>query len=126
MAVFFVLAFLALIEKVAGTLQKLLLPLAHLDGMHTMVRGDLLKGLAATDGFHGHLGLELRAVGSSFAHRWDAPGGGDAASQRLTMGPVQKTRLPQPDQPSCESVDWGGGASIDRGPDHSRGLLALV
>jgi hypothetical protein len=57
-----------------------------------MVSGDLLEGLAATDGFHGHLGLELRAVGSSLAHRWEAPSGGGAPPQRLTMGPVQKSQ----------------------------------
>jgi hypothetical protein len=77
----------------AGTLQELLLLLAHLDGMPAMVSGNLLKGLAATDRFHGHLGLELRAVGSSLAHRWEAPGGVDAPPQRLTMGPVQKSQI---------------------------------
>jgi hypothetical protein len=40
---------------VAGTLQQLLLPLAHLDRVHRMLRDDLLEDLAATDRFHGDL-----------------------------------------------------------------------
>lgn len=59
--------------------------------------GDLLEGLAATDGFHGHLGLELRAVSSSLAHCWEAPGGDGAPPRRLTMGPVQKNQTTSED-----------------------------
>jgi hypothetical protein len=56
-----------------------------------MVRSDLLKGLAAGNGLHGHTGLELGAVGSASSHRWGTPGWGCAPPQRLTMALVQKT-----------------------------------
>jgi hypothetical protein len=55
-------------EQVAGALQQLLLPLAHLDRVHRMISGDLLERLAATDRLHGDLGLELGAMGAAFAH----------------------------------------------------------
>jgi len=89
LALIIVPAFLARIIGLAGTLQELLLPLAHLDGMHAMVSGNLLEGLATTDRFHGHLGLKLRTVGTAFAHRWEPPFKGGAQPQRLKMGPVQ-------------------------------------
>jgi hypothetical protein len=79
-------------EQVAGTLQQLLLPLAHLDRVHRVVGGDLLERLATTDRLHGDPGLELGAVGSAFAHRWEPLLRGGAPPQRLTMGPVQKTQ----------------------------------
>jgi hypothetical protein len=58
-------------EQVAGALQELLLPLAHLDRVHRVVSGNLLERLATTDRLHGDPGLELGAVGSAFAHRWE-------------------------------------------------------
>jgi hypothetical protein len=79
-------------EQVAGTLQQLLLPLAHLDRVHRMISGDLLERLAATDRLHGDLGLELGAMGAAFAHRWDPPLRGSAPPHRLTMEPVQKSQ----------------------------------
>ena len=57
-----------------------------------MVGGNLLKSLPAADRFHGDLGFELWAMGSSVAHRWEALGWGGAPPQRLTMDPVQKSQ----------------------------------
>ena len=66
-----VLALLAAGEQLAGTIQQLPLPLAHLDGVDGVIGGDLLNRLAATDRLHGDPGLELGAVGSALAHRWE-------------------------------------------------------
>jgi len=71
---------------------QLFLPLAHLDWVHRMVGGNLLKGLAAAHHFHSDLCLELWTVSSTVAHRWDAFGWGGAPPQRLTMDPVQKSQ----------------------------------
>lgn len=86
------LCLLAPREHVAGALQKLLLRLAYLDRVHRMVGGDLLERLATTDRLHGDLGLELRAMGAAFAHRWEPPFRGGAPPHRLTMDLVQKNQ----------------------------------
>jgi hypothetical protein len=75
-----------------GTLSRLLLPLAHLDGVYRMINSDLLERLAATDRLHGDLGLELGAMGAVLAYRWEPPFKGGAPPQRLTLNPVQKTQ----------------------------------
>ena len=54
-------------EQVAGAIQQLLLPLAHLDRVDRVVGGNLLERLATTDRLHGDPGLELGAVGASLA-----------------------------------------------------------
>jgi hypothetical protein len=87
---------LTLLLLARGALQQLPLPLAVLDRVNGMVSGDLLDRLAATDSFHGAPGLELGTVGAALAHRWEAPGGGDAPPQRLTMGVVQKNQSTSP------------------------------
>ena len=58
-------------EQLAGTLQQLLLPLAHLDRVNAVISGDLLDRLGATNRLHGDLGLELGAVGAAVAHWWE-------------------------------------------------------
>jgi hypothetical protein len=55
---------------------------------------DLLDRLAATDRLHANPGLELGAVSTAVAHRWEPPSRGSTPPQRLTMGPVRKTRPP--------------------------------
>jgi hypothetical protein len=59
----FVLALATPCEQLAGAIQQLQLPLAHLDRVNGVISSDLLDRLATTDRFHGDLGLELRAVG---------------------------------------------------------------
>ena len=66
-----VLSLLAPDEQLAGSIEQLPLPLAHLDWMDGMVGGDLLDRLAATDRLHGDPGLELGTVGAALAHRWE-------------------------------------------------------
>ena len=58
-------------EQLAGTLQQLLLPLAHLDRVNAVISGDLLDRLGATNRLHGDLDLELGAVGAAVAHWWE-------------------------------------------------------
>ena len=58
-------------EQLAGTLQQLLLPLAHLDRVNAVISGDLLDRLGTTNRLHGDLGLELGAVGAAVAHWWE-------------------------------------------------------
>jgi len=58
-------------EQLAGAIEELPLPLAHLDRVDGVIGGDLLDRLAATDGLHGDSGLELRDVGSALAHWWE-------------------------------------------------------
>ena len=70
-----VLGFLAPGEQLAGSIQQLPLPLAHLDGVDGVIGGDLLDRLAATDRLHGDSGLELRAVGAALAHWWEPRSG---------------------------------------------------
>jgi len=71
MALVLVLGLHAPGEQLAGALQHLLLPLAHLDGVNGVISGDLLDGLAATDRLHGDPGLELGAVSAALAHWWE-------------------------------------------------------
>jgi len=66
-----VLGVLAPAEQLAGTVQQLPFPLAHLDRVDGVVSGDLLDRLAATDRLHGDSGLELGAVGAALAHWWE-------------------------------------------------------
>jgi hypothetical protein len=66
-----VLSLLAPDEQLAGPIEQLPLPLAHLDWMDGMVGGDFLDRLAATDRLHGDPGLELGTVGAAHAHRWE-------------------------------------------------------
>ena len=66
-----VLALLAPGEKLAGTIEKLPLPLTHLDRVDGVVGGDLLDRLAATDRLHGDPGLELGTVRAALTHRWE-------------------------------------------------------
>jgi len=70
-----VLALLAPGEQLAGAIEELPLPLAHLDRVDGMVSGNLLDRLAATDRLHGDPGLELRAVASALAHWWEPRSG---------------------------------------------------
>ena len=69
--VFLGLALFASAEQLAGAVQHLLLPLAHLDWVDRVISGNLLERLAATDRLHGDPGLELRTVGAAFAHGWE-------------------------------------------------------
>jgi len=59
------LSFLALGEKLAGSVQQLPFPLAHLDRVDDVAGSDLLDRLATTDRLHGNPGLELGAVGAA-------------------------------------------------------------
>jgi len=69
-----VLGVLAPTEQLVGTMQQLSLPLAHLDRVDDVVVGDDLPVcLAASNRLHGDPGLELEAVGATFAHRWEPP-----------------------------------------------------
>ena len=61
------LRFLVAGEQFTGTLQQLLLPLAHLDRGNLVIGGDLLECLTTTESLHGDFGLELRAVGAAYA-----------------------------------------------------------
>jgi len=65
------LALLAPGEQLAGAIEELPFPLAHLNRVDGVIGGDLLDRLAATDRLHGDPGLELRAVGAAFAHWWE-------------------------------------------------------
>jgi hypothetical protein len=71
LTVLLVLALLASGEQLAGAIQELSLPLAHLNRVNGVVSGDLLDRFAATDRLHGDPGLELGAVGAALAHRWE-------------------------------------------------------
>jgi len=62
-------------EQLAGSVQKLPLPLAHLDRVDGVIGSDLLDRLPPTDRLHGDSGLELGTMGSAFAHRWEPPQG---------------------------------------------------
>ena len=62
------LYFLSAGEQLIGTLQQLLLPLAHLDWLNGLTGGDLMECLATTDRLHGDSDLELRAMDADFAH----------------------------------------------------------
>jgi hypothetical protein len=68
-------ALLATGEQLTGAIQELPLPLAHLDGMDSVISGDLLDRLATTDRLHGDPGLELGAVGAALAHWWEPRSG---------------------------------------------------
>jgi len=85
------LGVLAPAEQLAGSVQQLPLPLAHLDRVDGLVGGNLLDCLAATDRLHGDPGFELGAVGAAFAHRWE-PFQGRYPASKETMGPVQKNQ----------------------------------
>lgn len=58
-------------EQLAGAIQKLPLPLAHLNRVNGVVSGDLLDRFATTDRLHGDSGLEFRTVGAALTHRWE-------------------------------------------------------
>lgn len=66
-----VLALLDSGDQLAGALQQLPLPLAHLDRVDGVIGGDLLHRLWATDRLHGNPCLELRAVGAAHTHWWE-------------------------------------------------------
>ena len=70
-----VFALLAPGEQLAGTVQQLALPLAHLDRVDGVVSRDLLDRLAATDRLNGDPGLELGGVGAALAHWWEPRSG---------------------------------------------------
>lgn len=84
-----VLGLLASGEQLAGAIQQLPLPLAHLDRVDGVVCGDLLDRLTAPDRLHGDPGLELGTVGAALAHQQEPPFRGGAPPQRLTMGAIQ-------------------------------------
>jgi hypothetical protein len=73
---FIVLGLLASAEQLAGALQQLFYPLAHLNRVDGVYGGDFLDRPAATDRLHGDPGLELRAVTSALAHQWESPARG--------------------------------------------------
>jgi len=75
LAFLLVLALLASGEQHAGAIEKLPLPLAHLDRVDGVICGDFLDRLAATDRLHGDSGFELRAVGAALAHCWEPRSG---------------------------------------------------
>jgi len=66
-----VLGLLAHGEPLTGTVQELLLLLAHLDRVNDVVGGDLLVRLASTDRLHGDHGLELGTMDAPLALWWD-------------------------------------------------------
>jgi len=70
-----VLALFASGEQLAGSIEELSLPLAHLDRVDGVISGDLLDRLAATNRLHGDSSLELRAVGAALAHWWEPRSG---------------------------------------------------
>ena len=71
LALILVLALLAPGEQLAGTIEQLPLPLAHLDRVDGVFGGDLLDRLAATDCLHGDPGLELGTMGAALTGRWE-------------------------------------------------------
>ena len=73
LALLLVRALLASGEQLAGAIQQLALPLAHLNRVDGVIGGDLLDRLTATDRLHGDLGLELGAAGTALARRWEPP-----------------------------------------------------
>ena len=97
-------ALLAPGEQLAGAVQKLPLPRAHLDRVNGVIGGDLLDRLAVTDRLHGDPGLELGAVGAALAQllrrrlrlRWEPPLRGGAPPLRLTIGAVQESLTTSP------------------------------
>jgi len=90
-----VLGLLAPCEQIAGALQQLLLPLAHLDRVNGVVGSDLLDRLQATDRLHGDPGLELGAVGASLAHGWEPLSGAVPRLRGYRWALSRKTRTPQ-------------------------------
>ena len=70
-----VLALFASGEQLAGAIEELPLPLAHLDRVDGVISGDFLDRLAATNRLHGDSSLELRAVGAALAHWWEPRSG---------------------------------------------------
>ena len=97
------LSFLAPGEKLAGAVQQLPFPLAHLDRVDDVVGSDLLDRLAATERLHGDPGLELGAVGAALTQllrtrlrlRVEPPWRGSAPPQRFTIGLSRNARPPQ-------------------------------
>ena len=73
LALLFDLVLLASRKQLTGTVQQLLLPLAHLNRVDGVIGGDLLDRLAATDRLHGDSGLEFGTVGAALAHEWETP-----------------------------------------------------
>ena len=76
------------------TLERLtigLQQLPHLERVHPMVGGNLLKCLAAADHLHAALDLELGAIAAWLACGCELPLTGGQPPHRLTMAPVQKT-----------------------------------
>ena len=62
-------------EQLTGSILKLPLPLAHLNGMDGWINGDLLDRLATTVRLHGDYHLEVRAMDSAHADWWEPHSG---------------------------------------------------
>jgi len=111
-----VLGVLAPAEQLAGSVQQLPLPLAHLDRVDGVVGGDLLDCLAATDRLHGDPGFELGAVGEAFAHPWEPPFQGRYPATKVNDGacPEKPVHLRSPAGvvPAVSCVHWGGYAWV--------------
>ena len=58
-------------KQITRTIPNLLHPLADLDRVVDMVRGDLLGRLAYTDRFKDDPGYELGNVGAALEHCWE-------------------------------------------------------
>ena len=97
LALLFVLALLGSRKQLTGTIQKLLVPLIHLNPVNGVIGDDLLDRLAANDRLHGDSGIEFGTVCGRLLMRGSTHFRGDTPPQRLTMGPVQK----KPDQLTC-------------------------
>ena len=75
LSVLVVLTLLAPGEQLTSAIDELPLPLAHLDRVNGVIGSNRLNRLAATDRLHGDPRLELRAVGTALAHRWEPRSG---------------------------------------------------
>lgn len=62
LALLFVLALLASRKQLTDTIQKLLLPLTHLNTVDGVIGNDLLERLEANDRLHGDSGIEFGTV----------------------------------------------------------------
>jgi len=89
-----VLALLAPADQLSGRVQELPLPIASLTRVDGEVSSNLLARLVAIDYLHSESGLELGAMGAALAHWWEPLSGAfrGGTPQRVTMGPVHKTR----------------------------------
>ncbi len=84
-----------LLEQLAGSIEPLPRPLAH------------LNWLTATDCLHGHPGLELGTVGAAPAHRWEPHSGGVPRLRGERWGLSRKARPPQKGEPFGEKAHTG-------------------